>query len=86
MATFELFGSEEAGSGTEITLSAEQPVREPEADAAVELDAQLTKDWMNTITTSLVSLQTSFAQLTKQKKSKKSKRQPDIAISSAEER
>ena len=86
MATFELFGSEEAGSGTEITLSAEQPVREPEADAAVELDTNLTRDWMHTISTSMVSLQDSFAQLIKQKKSKKCKRQPEVDISSAEER
>ena len=60
--------------------------REPEADDAVELDAQLTKDWMNNITMSLVSLQASFSLLTKQKKSKKSKRPSDFAISSAEER
>ena len=86
MASFQLFESEEADSGAERTLSAEQPVREPDADAAAELDTQLTKDWMNNITTSLVSLQASFALLTKQKKSKKSKRHSDVAVSSAEER
>ena len=86
MASFQLFESEEADSGAERTLSAEQPVREPEVAAAAELDGQLTKDWMENITSSLVSLQTSFSLFTKKQKSKKSNRCSDVAISSAEER
>ena len=86
MASFQLFESEEADSGAERTLSAEQPVREPDIAVAAELDGQLPTEWMRNITSSLISLQASFSLFSKKQKSKKSRHHSDVAVSSAEER
>ena len=91
MDSMDVFESE-AGSSSGLASqdmlppSANQPVREPEADAAVELETDDIRDWLRTISSTMVSLQESFAQLVKQKKSKKDKRPPEVEFSSADER
>ena len=82
----------EAGSSSELPSqdmlppSANQPVREPEADAAVELETDDIRDWLRTISDTMVSIKASFDKSSKQKKRKKDKRTPEHEFSSAEER
>ena len=81
----------EAGSSSELPSqdmlppSANQPVREPEADAAVELETDDIRDWLCTISDTMVSLKASFDKSSKQKKRKKA-RAPEHEYSSAKER
>ena len=85
MATIDLFESE-AGSSSELPPSADQPVIDPGADAAVKMDTGDTRDWLRTISSTMASLKNSFEKLAKQKKCKKEKQTPEVEFSSAEER
>ena len=86
-----MFGSE-AGSSSELPSqdmlppSANQPVREQEADANVELETDNIRDWLRSISATMVSIKASFDKSSKQKKRKKDKRTPEHEFSSAEER
>ena len=70
----QMFESEEGDSDDERIPPADQAVREPEAAAAAAVDGLIPTEWMRNITSSLVSLQTSFSLFTAQQDSNRRNR------------
>ena len=82
----QMFESEEGESDDERIPPADQAVREPET-AAMAVADQIPSEWMRNITSSLVSLQTSFSLFTAQQESdRRNRRRSGVVVSSADER